>query len=263
MTEGIADYTFVERLGGGNHGTYYLAKPPERLGVSDDVVAVKVLDANASEADFARIANELRVLHSVASDYLVRLYDAGNAGGRLFYAMPYYAEGSLEASAHLSAPDRARVVVDAARGAHDLHEAGVVHRDIKPTNILIDSSRGRLGDLGLARLIASDAKATGIGPIGSIDYMSPDAILGKPASRATDLWALGVTLHYALTGAGVYAGIPDTNVMDAFTYVLKTPPTLEESLPDGYRTVIERCLGLDESYSTAAEMADDLEGRAA
>lgn len=259
MTEGIADYAFVERLGGGNHGTYFLARPPDRLGVADEIVAVKVLDANASEADFARIANELRVLHAVASDFLVRLYDAGNDGGRLFYAMPYYVEGSLEAASTLSTEQRARVMVDAARGAHDLHEAGIVHRDIKPTNVLLDAGRGRLGDLGLARLISSDAKATGMGPVGSIEYMSPDAVLGKPATRGTDLWALGVTLHHSLTGTGVYEGIPDTNVMDAFSHVLRTPPALSAELPEAYRTVVERCLGLRDGYSTAAEMADELE----
>lgn len=260
MSEGIADYAFTEELGGGNHGTYYLAHPPGRLGVDDAVVAVKVLASNASEADFARIANELRVLHSVRSDFLVRLYDAGNDGGRLFYVMPYYADGSLESPAmQLAVADRARILADAARGAHDLHEAGIVHRDIKPTNVLVDAGRGRLGDLGLARLLTPGKTATGMGPVGSIEYMSPDAVLGKRASRATDLWALGVTLHQVLCGRGIYGDIPDTNVMEAFTYVLKTPPAISPDLPESYRVIVARCLGLEDPYRTAADLADDLE----
>ena len=258
--EGIADYTFIEEIGAGNHGRFFSAVPPGRLGVAESTVAVKVLDGNASDADFARVAAELRVFHSVQSAYLVRIYDAGNDEGRLFYAMPFYEEGSLEAPANpLSTEQTVAIVADAARGAHDLHEAGVVHRDIRPGNILIEDGRGRLGDLGLARLLDPGLASTGIGPVGSIEYMSPDAILGKPASRATDLWALGVTLHQALSGAGIYGEIPDDNVMESFTYVLKTPPSIDPSLPEEYRLLIARCLGVGDPFETAAELADALQ----
>ena len=258
--EGIADYRFTGELGSGNHGRFYLARPPQRLGIDEEFVAVKVLDRNANEADFERIATELRIFHAVRSEHLVRIHDAGSDGGLLFYAMPYYAEGSLDAPAiTLTTDDEVRIVADAARGAHDLHENGVVHRDIKPANILIEGGGGRLADLGLARLLSPGMTSTGIGPIGSIEYMSPDAILGKRASRATDLWALGVTLHHVLADTGIYGEIPGTNVMEAFTYVLRTSPTLDPALPEGYRVIVERCLGLADPYPTAAALAEDLD----
>lgn len=263
MSSGIADYQFTGELGAGNHGRFYIAKPPPRLSLDDDVVAVKVLDQDASDADFNRVANELKLFHSVKSAYLVRIYDAGYESGRLFYTTPYYREGSLESPAgELARHQRLVLVADAARGAHDLHEAGVVHRDIKPANVLIEDGRGRLADLGLARLISPDSNKTGIGPVGSIEFMSPDIVLGERGSRATDLWALGVTLHYTLTGTGIYGTIPDANVMDAFTYVLKTQPRLSPDLPEAYRVIIGRCLKMEDPYATAAELAEDIDAAA-
>ena len=258
--EGIADYRFTKELGAGNHGRYFLAPAPERLGLGDVTVAVKVLDRRASESDFKRVANELRIFHAVESDHLVEVHDAGYADGVLFYAMRYYPDGSLERPAReLSETERAALVAGAARGAHDLHEVGVVHRDVKPANILIDGTTARLTDLGLARLLSPGMTSTGIGPIGSIEFMSPQAILGERASRATDIWALGVTLHRVLTDEPIYGAIPDGNVMDAFTHVLRTPPQVSERLPERYRPVVERCLRRGAAFTTAAELADEID----
>lgn len=260
--EGVADYRFIDEIGSGNHGRFFRATPPQRLGVADEVIAVKVLDREASEADFARIATELRVLHAVRSPHVVAILDAGSDDGILFYATPFYEEGSLESpSRELGREQRLRLVADASRGADALHEAGVVHRDIKPANVLISGDRGLLADLGLARFLSPGMTSAGIGPIGSIEYMSPDMILGEQASRATDLWALGVTLHQVLTGEGIYGQIPDTNVMEAFTYVLKTKPVLSDRIDQEDRVIVERCLGMAEPFPTAADLADAIEAR--
>ena len=258
--DGIADYDFIEELGAGNHGRYYLADAPARLGLGDARVAVKVLDRRAGESEFRRVANELRIFHSVRSGHLVRIHDAGYADGVLFYAMQHHPDGSLADPARpLDDAARARLVADAARGAHDLHEVGVVHRDIKPANILIDDGRGMLTDLGLARLLSPGMTSTGVGPVGSIEFMSPGAILGERASRATDLWALGVTLHSTLAREGVYGRIPDSNVMEAFTHVLGTAPAVSPRLPEAYRPLVERCLGRGDPIATAADLADAID----
>ena len=101
--------------------------------------------------------------------------------------------------------------------------------------------------------------STGVGPIGSIEFMSPQAILGERASRATDVWALGVTLHRVLTGDPIYGEIPDGNVMEAFTHVLRTPPQVSDRLPERYRPVVERCLRRGAAFPTAADLADEID----
>ena len=106
--DGIADYDFIEELGAGNHGRYYLADAPARLGLGDARVAVKVLDRRAGESEFRRVANELRIFHSVRSDHLVRIHDAGYADGVLFYAMQHHPDGSLAGVARKDCCQRGR-----------------------------------------------------------------------------------------------------------------------------------------------------------
>lgn len=259
--KGIADYEFVEELGSGNHGRFYRARTPSRLGIEAEHVAVKVLERGATDAEFKRMATELRVFASVRSEHLVQVYDAGSNGGLLYYCMAHYPEGSLaRPSRPLDAAATACIVADAARGAHALHEVGVVHRDIKPANLLIEGGRGRLSDLGLARVLAPGMTTTGVGPIGSIEFMAPSVITGERASRRSDIWSLGVTLHRALTGEGLYGEIPDNNVLEAFTHVLHGDPVLHPGLGTEHRAIIEACLDRSGGgFATAQELADALD----
>lgn len=257
----FADYEIVHPMGQGNHGTYYAARPPARLGIDDELVALKVLGAQALDDDFRRIANELRLLNSLRSPHLIELLDAGNASGQLFFASRYYADGSLEeASGRLDDATILQAVADAATGAHQLHEVGVAHRDIKPTNILIDDSRGRLSDLGLAQMFGGATTTIGAGPIGSLEYIEPSVIRGQQASRRSDIWSLGLTLHRALTGVGVYGTIPDTGILDACRHVLHTRPSLHTGLDGKVGAVIERSTAEnpDDRYSSAIDFAADV-----
>jgi len=96
MMEQLADYTIRQTMRESNHGLIFLAEPPERLGITGEVVALKALRGHSDADDFRRMANELRLLHSVDSDYVIELLDAGNSGGRLFFATRYCPDGSLE-----------------------------------------------------------------------------------------------------------------------------------------------------------------------
>ena len=260
--KGIADYRFDAELGAGNHGRFYRAPAPARLGVEAHHVAVKVLERRATDSDFARVANELRIFAAVRSDHLVEVFDAGYDDGLLFYAMAYYPDGSLRRPARPLTPEAiASAVADAARGADALHEVGVVHRDIKPANVLLDGERGRLSDLGLARSFAPGMTTTGIGPVGSLEFMEPEVVRGDPGCRASDVWSLGVTLHGALTGQGLYGEIPDDNVLDAFTHVVHSRPEISATLPPDLRPIVVRCLADDRGarYATAAELAEAID----
>jgi serine/threonine protein kinase len=254
----IADYELIDSLGSGNHGEYFSARPPDRLGLDVDRVALKVLSINATDDAFRRVANELQLFASVQCEQLVTLHDAGQQSGRLFYAMEFFPLGSLgKPTTELTRIEVLRAVADAARAGHALHESGVAHRDIKPANVMLVEGGAKLSDLGLAQILSPGQTVTGIGPIGSIEYMEPGVVLGENAGRASDIWALGVTAHRALTGRSVFGEIPTGELIAALRHVLQTQPELHDGLMPGDAAVIEACLRPDRADrpSTAAEVA--------
>lgn len=262
---GIADYRFVAELGAGSYGRWYKAARPERLPGTADFVAVKVLDRRATDAEFARVAEELRVLAAIDSPHLVRVYDVGYSDGTLYYAAEHHPEGSLERPASPQPPERvAQAVADAARGAHALHEVGVVHRDIKPSNVLLKGGRGWLSDLGLTALLAPGMTTTGVAQVGTVEFLDPSTLSGTRASRLTDVWSLGLTLHRALTGQSVYPSVPAGEVQAALRQMLQGRPALSPDLADGYREVVERCIAPERGrrFPTAAALAEAIEAAA-
>ena len=254
----VGDYELAAEMSAGNHGVFYRAVAPSRLGLDDPYVAVKVLGPTASDDDFRRISNELRLLHSLNSDYLVELLDAGSANGELFIVTRYYPAGPAGASSDLDRGGALRLVADVARGAHALHEVGVAHRDITPQTVLIDDGRGRLADLGLATMLTD--KTVGIGPIGSLEFADPALMSGATAGRSSDVWSLGVTLHSLLTGDGVYGALPTTSILDACRHMLHTPMQLAGDLHESDRLAIERALSSTDRWPTALAFAEHLEG---
>ncbi len=228
----IADYVLLERLGSGNHGVFYLARTPQRLGLPNAFCAVKVLSQRASPEAFRRMANELQIFASVDSDKLVKLFDAGHQDGVLYYATRYHEGGSLASprNAGLSRRTVVSAVADAARGAHALHQAGVAHRDIKPGNVLLTDDGAVLSDLGLAQLLSRGATLTGLGPIGTLAFMEPGVARGDEAGRASDVWSLAATLLAALTGRGPFPDLPTDNLGLALTHLLREQPQIPAEL---------------------------------
>jgi len=257
----VGDYEVIETIGDGNHGVYHTAKPPARLGLADPIVTLKVLDHYGSADDFKRITNELRLLHSLRSPHLVELLDAGSVDGRMYLATRHYPAGALDqADESLSRSARVAIIADVARGANDMHDVGVAHRDINPSNIFIDKTRGRLADLGLAQTLAGATATIGTGPIGSLQFIDPDLVWGGKASRSTDIWSVGITLHCALSDIDPFGEIPTDNLLAAFRHVVHTPPTLDHSFEPELLGVIHRCLApLDKRFETALEVATALD----
>lgn len=254
----IADYELVRSLGEGNHGEFFLAVPPARLPVDAEHVAVKILSGPTTEDAFRRATRELRLFASVRSPYLVSLFDAGQEGGRFFYSMSYFPRGSLADPAQpLTRVETRRAVAHASRAAHALHEAGIVHRGIKPANILLEEDGAKLSDLGLAQVVTPGLSVTGIGPVESLEYVDPGTLRGEPASRASDVWSLGATLHRALAGEGVYGEISRTDVGLAVRQVLTSSPTLSDTLTSGEAALVRTCLAADpaDRPATAEELA--------
>jgi serine/threonine protein kinase len=234
---GIADYEFIRSLGKGNHGEFFLARTPARLPIDVEHVAVKVLSGPTSEDVFRRATRELSAFAAVRSPDLVALYDAGQQGDAFYYAMEYLADGSLGDGAH----DRATVlaaIADASRAAHALHEAGIVHRDIKPQNVLLTATGGKLADLGLSQVLAPGVTITGMGSVTSVEYNDPALLQGAAASRATDIFSLGATLHRGLAGTGLYGDLPEGDAMLVLRRIFAQTPTVSPALDPAAAEVI-------------------------
>lgn len=256
--QGIADYVFVRPLGESNYGTNYLATAPARLGIPANEVVVKVIAGPTSDDAFRRATRELKHFSVAGSDRLVSVYDAGRQGGAFYYAMEFLPLGSLEQpQVELGTGQRVAAVRDAALAAHALHERGIAHRDIKPANVLLAEDGGRLSDLGLSQLLSPGMVTTGLGQIG-LEFTDPAIMLGAQASRASDIWSLGATLHFAITGAGVYGELRDTEPLLLVRSILGSQPAVAAELPPSARALVEACLAADVTARprTAAEVAD-------
>lgn len=262
--DGIADYRFIRPLGEGNHGSYYLATPPPRLGLDATSVVVKVVAGQTTSDTFTRATRELKAFAAVRSPYLVRLYDAGQQAGTFFYAMEWLERGSLaEPAGELSKDAARKAVADVARAAHALHEAGIVHQDIAPENVLLTADGGRLADLGLAKVLQPGVTVTSIGSrsIGAVEFVDPAMLAGGQPSRLTDVYSLGMTLHRALAGSGMFGEIPADQPMMAMRAVLAGSPKADPSLAPAEAALIKACVDPDLSRRprTALEVAERID----
>ncbi|MDF5753807.1 serine/threonine-protein kinase [Spongiactinospora sp. TRM90649] len=254
--EGIADYRFVRSLGAGNHGEFFLAERPERLPVDAEHVAVKVLGGTGQDA-FRRATRELRAFAAVSSPYLVTLYDAGQQGGIFYYSMEYLPEGSVARPVRPPQRDALlRAVGCAARAAHALHEEGIVHRDIRPGNVLLTPHGGKLSDLGLSQVLTPGVTVTGMGGVGSVEFTDPGQLQGDPPTPLNDVWSLGATLHWAITGTGLYGDLPTHDTLLTLRKVHSTSPAVAPGLDHEVADLVHACIGDPGKRPTAAVLAD-------
>ncbi len=256
--QSIADYELIRSLGWGNHGQFFLAHKPPRLPVDAEFVAVKVFAGTTTADIFRRATRELKAFVAVPSPHIVSLYDAGQHDGVLYYSMEYIAGGSLaDPSQPLSQDDAITAVRDAATAVATLHAAGLVHRDIKPGNILLHEHGGKLSDLGLAHVIAPGLTVTGIGPLASLEYTDPALLLGVQATPATDVYSLGVTLHRVITGRCIFGeDLPADDGLLALRRVMSATTALSPGLPPSVADLIRSCTGPEANRPSAGEFAE-------
>ena len=260
----IADYVFLRELGQGEHSQVYLARTPRRLGIAADTVAVKVLSLTGIDG-FDAVAEELSLFAELGVPQLVPMYEVGIEGGVVFYAMRYEPLGSLAAPARdMTRREHLLAVAGAARGAHEMHEAGLVHRGIGPANVLLGRGGAVLSEPAVGHLLTRGHTLSGLGTgvrAGRLELLDPALMRGGPAGRPSDIWSLGVTLHLVLTGHGLFPALVSADPFTAFRIYLRSQPEPGEDLTDGERAVVVTALHPDPAhrFRTAEDLAEAVE----
>lgn len=206
--DSLGSYRVEELLGEGAVGLVFRALTP-----TGDVVALKVLRAELSEDESfrRRFEHEARAAQEVESKYLVPIVAFGEADGRQFLAVRYVAGRTLAdriaAEGPLPAGDVARIAANIGSALDALHAAGLVHRDVKPSNVLFDDEgRALLTDFGLAKGRAYTVLTRTGQVVGTLDYIAPELIRGQPATPATDIYALGCVVYECVAGTPPFGG---------------------------------------------------------
>src|SRR5213595_867889 len=256
-------YKIVRKLGAGGMADVYLAEDQE-LGRR---VAIKILDdRHASDDQFIeRFRREAKNAASLSHPNIVSIYDRGEAEGTYYIAMEYLDGRYLKELIVARGPAPVNVAIDYARqilaALRFAHKKGVVHRDIKPHNVMADADgRLKVTDFGIARAGVSQMTEAG-SIIGTAQYLSPEQAKGAPVDQTSDLYSVGVVLYELLTGVVPFTGdTPVEIAMKHLSTVPEPPSASRAEIPRDLDMIVLRALAKDpaERYQSAEEMDADL-----
>ena len=277
---GISGYTILEAIGEGGMGTVYLAEQqnPRRR------VALKTLKSGFASSEVRRrFEYEARILGHLQHPGIAQIFEAGsvtarNAAGWEF-EQPYFAMELINGCSltdyaeknGLSTNDKLRLLVEVCLAVHSAHQQGVIHRDLKPGNILVnENGKPKILDFGVARIVDGDptrhAMSTQMGQlIGTLEYMSPDQLTGDPAQVDTrsDVYSLGVILYELLVGSSPRE-IGQCSLPDAIHRIQHQPAirisVFDSKLRGDIETIVDKSLEKDKTrrYQSAFELAADI-----
>ena len=263
----FGDYELLHEIGRGGQGIVYLARQKSL----NRTVALKVLRVGqwASRADLKRFRREAAAAASLDHARIVPIYEVGERDGSCYFSMKFIEGGQLDevvSRAPMSTRQSAEVIAKVARTVHFAHQHGILHRDIKPGNILLDTNGDpHLTDFGLARLVEAESTITHTEPLmGTPSYMAPEQAVGAIAqlTSATDVYGLGAVLYQLLTGHPPFAA---ETTYETIRLLIETDPQkprlLNSKIDRELSTICLKCLEKDPKrrYPSALALAEDLE----
>jgi predicted Ser/Thr protein kinase len=269
VPEKVGRYRVVSELGRGSMGRVFLARDPN----TDREIAVKILPtpedlpAEAAAEAHRRFLVEARAAGRLSHPGVVLVYDADvdPESGVPFLAMELVRGRSLAQLLRERGPlpwrEAARVGAEIAEALDHAHERGIVHRDVKPGNVLVgDDGRVKVSDFGIARILDDSHTLTGA-VLGTPSYMSPEQIRGERPDRRSDVFALGAMLYEMLTGESPFRGDTLATITHKVVYVDPRPPSFARpEVPEGLERIVMRALAKDREarFPTARELAGAL-----
>lgn len=268
MTVGdqVSHYRIVEKLGEGGMGVVYRAEDQKLRRT----VALKFLppQQGVSDADKERFLREAQAAAALDHANICTVYEIDEAEGRLFMAMAFVEGTALDeriAEGPLPLPEALEIARQAAEGLQEAHKKGIVHRDIKSSNLMIaaGSSKPRVKvlDFGLAQLSGRSKITQTETRMGTVAYMSPEQTQGEPVDQRTDIWSLGVVLYEMISGELPFKGHYDQATLYSILNEDPTPLTaLRSRIPVELDWIIDKCLAKspDERYQTVDDLLLDL-----
>jgi hypothetical protein len=257
----LGKYNILERVGRGGTATVFKALDLN----TGETVAVKVLMPQLTlEEDFKeRFKREAQVLHGLRHPNIVPVLDYGQSNGLVYLVMPFMKVGSLRErikSGEFRVGEGARIMHQIAKALQFAHETGVIHRDVKPSNILIDEDGNAwLSDFGFAYVSDSSMDLTGSGVIGTPSYISPELVNGESITALSDQYSLAVVLYQMSTGLLPFDA--ETPLAVAIKHVMEPlprPRVVNPNLPDAVEAVLIKALSKDPThrFNSIAEFDD-------
>jgi len=263
----LGDYELLKEVGRGGQGVVFRARQKSL----NRLVALKVIGLGqwATPAHLKRFRLEAEAAASLDHPCIVPIYEVGERDGQCYFSMKFVEGGQLDEvikHAPMSIRQAVQLVARVARTVHYAHEHGILHRDIKPGNILLDKKgEPHLTDFGLARLVECESTVTHtLDVLGTPSYMSPEQADGNNATltSATDVYGLGAVLYQLLTGHLPFAG---GTTYETIKLLLETEPRQPRlwnpKIDHDLATICLKCLEKDTQrrYSSALALAEDLE----
>jgi tetratricopeptide (TPR) repeat protein/predicted Ser/Thr protein kinase len=256
-------YEILAMIGEGGMGRVYKARDREL----DKVIALKTIRTQQDQESVQRFKQELILSRRITHKNVVRIYDLGEAEGVKFFTMEFIEGESLKTFIKRQGkvpPAQALLLSRQILGAlQEAHEQGVIHRDLKPQNVMVDAQgTPHLMDFGIARSMDTVGHtATGV-VMGTPDYMSPEQVRGEKAGTASDIFSFGVILYEMLTGDMPYhADTPISKIMMRLTHKPRAPHELTGGIPRYLENVVQKCMEVDPAlrYQTVGQILADLD----